>query len=230
MPAPLSIVIPTLNGEDRIGPTVASLFEGVSQGLVAELIIVDGAKSAEMARIAEEVGAKLITARPGRGHQLRTGAEAARGAWMLFLHDDSRLSEGWANCVAAHIANNRKAGFFRLRFDASGFAPALVAGWANLRSRLFALPYGDQGLLISRDTYDRVGGYAAVPLMEDVLMARALGRRHIRVLDVVVRTSAERYEREGWFVRGLRNMRTLMLFSLRVPPEVLVKRYPPRQS
>ena len=105
-------------------------------------------------------GAVIVTGPASRGGQLRRGAEAAQGAWLLVLHADTVLPEGWT-CARAH-PDERDGGpaAFRLSFDAAGVMPALVAGWANLRSRVFGLPYGDQGLLIARDAYEAA---AAIP-------------------------------------------------------------------
>jgi hypothetical protein len=86
--------------------------------------------------------------------------------------------------------------------------PTLFAGWANLRSRVFGLPYGDQGLLLTRSLYDSVGGYSDQPLMEDVAIVRAL-RGRLRALPIRALTSAARYEQQGWLRRGARNLWTL---------------------
>jgi len=113
---------------------------------------------------------------------------------------------------------------FRLKFDASGLAPRVVAGWANLRSRVFHLPYGDQGMLMSRRDYDAAGGYPDMPLMEDVALSRHLGRR-LRVLPKAVTTSAEKYKRDGWLRRGARNLSFLVRYLLGADPARLAKRY-----
>ena len=118
-----------------------------------------------------------------------------------------------------------RAGFFRLRFDAAGLRPRLVAGWANARARLLGLPFGDQGLLIARAVYDRVGGFADIPLMEDVAMAQALGRRRLAKMDAIARTSARRYATEGWLLRGARNLSLQLRFLAGAAPERLARRY-----
>ena len=100
----------------------------------------------------------------------------------------------------------------------------MVAAWANLRSRLFGLPYGDQGLLASRALYDQVGGFADIPLMEDVAMARAL-RGRMRGVRCRIETGAERYLAQGWVRRGARNLWTLVRYFGGVAPEKLVKGY-----
>ena len=165
MRAKLSVVIPTLNAAAALPACLSALMAGVETGLIRELVISDsGSQDATMA-IAEEAGAVQVSGPPSRGGQLRRGAGAAGGDWLLFLHADSQLPDGWTDAVEAQMAAGRPA-CFRLKFDARGMAPALVAGWANLRSRLLGLPYGDQGLLISRADYDAIGGFPDIPLME----------------------------------------------------------------
>lgn len=222
----ISVIIPTLNAAPVIGPTLVSLSPAILDPILTEVIISDGGSSDDIAEMAEATGAKLITGEASRGRQLAAGADAARGEWLLFLHADTSLSDNWVEAVRQHIgAGPDKAGWFRLEFNAPGFAPGFVAGWANLRSRWLALPYGDQGLLIHRSLYRTVGAYPDIPLMEDVALARALGRRRLTALDAVARTGADRYLRGGWLRRGVRNLLTLIRYFLGTSPEVLASTY-----
>lgn len=223
MRAQLSVVIPTLNAAEALPDCLKSLIEGVAAGLIRELVITDGGSDDATFEIAQEVGAEWVSGAPSRGGQLRRGVARAEGAWLLILHADCVLSPSWAAAVEAQIAEGRPA-YFRLRFDAKGIAPALVAGWADLRARMLGLPYGDQGLLISRAEYDAVGGYADIPLMEDVAMARALAGRLTRIALPVI-TSAAKYRRDGWLRRGLRNLGLLIRYFLGADPERLAGRY-----
>ena len=224
MTAPISIIIPTYNSVQGLGPTLASVFEGVSSGLVCEVIFADGGSSDEIEKIAGDLGAELVRSAKGRGTQMAAGAQAAKGEWLLFLHSDTALSEGWAHDIRKHMVENYdRPGYFRLAFDADGFAPWFVSRWANLRAALFGLPYGDQGLLVSRVEYNRAGGFDDIPLMEDVRLVRRLSRP--RRIKATATTSAERYETDGWFRRGFRNLTTLLLYFLGVQPEKLAKRY-----
>ncbi|WP_147124289.1 TIGR04283 family arsenosugar biosynthesis glycosyltransferase [Shimia ponticola] len=226
MRAPLSIVIPTLNSESELPATLACLMEGLADGLIREVIITDGGSTDTTATIAESAGALWIAGPAGRGGQLRRGAEAAQGEWLLFLHADTHLSPGWAEAARGAIDTplaSRSAGYFRLRFRAKGFWPAFVAAWANLRSRVFKLPYGDQGLLIARPDYDAAGGYDDIPLMEDVALARRLPR--VAELDAEAATSAERYAQSGWVRRGARNIWTLTRYFMGADPKRLAQAY-----
>lgn len=224
MPAPLTVVVPTLNAEAALRELLPDVFAGVAAGLVREVILTDGGSADETCRLAEAVGARLVAGPAGRGGQLRRGCEDARGEWLLVLHADTRLPEAWVEVVEAAMAEPDKAHAFRLSFRAEGLAPRVVAAWANLRSRFFGLPYGDQGLLITRDLYRAVGGYPEIPLMEDVALVRAL-RGRIALLPASVTTSAERYRAEGWIRRGGRNLRTLARYLAGAPPERLARDY-----
>ncbi len=192
MRAPLSIIIPTLNAEAELPLALGALMEGLDAGLVRELVVSDGGSMDGTCAMAEAAGAEVVTGAAGRGGQMARGADAAHGAWLMFLGADTVLAAGWADAVQDHIAAGQGAGYFRLRFRTRGIWPWFVAGWANLRARLFGLPCGDQGLLISRQLYDAVGGFKDIPLMQDVAMARAL-RGQLQVLPVVATTSATRY-------------------------------------
>ena len=228
MSAPLSIVIPTLNAAERIGPCLGALGEGLMCGLIHELIIADGGSDDAITELADALGARLVTAPRGRGRQLAAGARAARGEWLLFLHADTVLPPGWAGVVRSHMDSGpQRAGYFALRFDTPATTGRLVAAWANLRSALFALPYGDQGLLVSRLLYRQAGGYRSIPLMEDVALVRRIGRRRLVRLGAVAVTCAERYGADGWLRRGWRNLTTLALYFLGVAPERLARRYAP---
>lgn len=226
MRAELSIVVPTLDSAMHLPGCFAALFEGLEAGLIRELVIADGGSQDATLAIADEAGAIIVERPASRGGQLRAGAAAAGGPWLLFLHADTVLSDGWVDAVNAHMcAAPNRAGYFRLGFDDAGGAARIVAGWANLRSRLFGLPFGDQGLLISRRLHDRLGGFDDIPLMEDVALARKLGRRRLTPLPATARTSAARYAQEGWLRRGARNLSLQARFFAGVSPERLARRY-----
>ncbi len=225
MPAEISIIIPTLDAEAHLPACLAALMEGLSAGLIRELIVTDGGSRDATCRIAEAAGAILVTGPASRGGQLRRGIAKARGRWLLVLHADTQLEPGWAAAVGEHLSNGQGASaYFRLAFRARGLMPVWFAGWANLRSSMFALPYGDQGVLMSRAHYDRAGGYPDQPLMEDVALIRAL-QRPLTALPVRAFTSAERYRRAGWLRRGAVNLWTLVRYVLGADPKALAAAY-----
>lgn len=223
----LSIIIPTLDAGRTLADTLAALEEGRRTGLVAEIVVSDGGSHDGTVTIAREAGAAVVVAPRGRGAQLAAGAGAASQDWLLFLHADTRLSPGWPEavrqfCMAPGAAS---AGYFRLALDDRGNAARRVEALVRLRCRALALPYGDQGLLISRALYAEVGGYRPLPLMEDVDLVRRLGRRRLRALPHAAVTSADRYRRDGWWRRPLRNLLCLTLYALGVPPARIVRLY-----
>jgi hypothetical protein len=93
------------------------------------------------------------------------------------------------------------------------------------RSKLFALPYGDQGLLISRAFYESLGGFEPLPIMEDVELIRRIGRPRLSVLDCPAITSSRRYRDGGYLGRSFRNLFCLGLYFLGLPPRFLAKLY-----
>ncbi|MEM6305747.1 MAG: TIGR04283 family arsenosugar biosynthesis glycosyltransferase [Pseudomonadota bacterium] len=222
MRAPISVVIPTLNAETALPDCLRALIEGLDAGLIRELIVSDAGSTDATGAIAQAWGAEVLLGPPSRGGQLRRGCAAATGDWLLILHADTKLGSGWAEIARAHL-KTRRAGWFQLAFDSVGAPARLVAGWANLRSRL-GLPYGDQGLLVPRAVYEAAGGYPDQPLMEDVALARAL-RGKLTGLAAPAVTSAEKYHRDGWLKRGARNLWTLARYTVGVPPARLARGY-----
>jgi len=228
LPAKISIIVPSLNAAATLPRCLEALIEGLAEGLIRELIVSDGGSDDATLAIADAAGAQLIQGPASRGGQLRRGCAAAKGEWFLILHADTVLSPGWVHVVADHIDGaGVGAAWFRLEFAVTGVMPRVVAGWANLRAALFGLPYGDQGLLVSREDYLRAGGYPDQSLMEDVALVRALTSTQGRLsgLPVMARTSAERYERDGWLRRGAGNLWTLARYFAGADPEDLAARY-----
>jgi rSAM/selenodomain-associated transferase 2 len=226
--APLSIIIPTLDAAAALPATLAALAEGRDQGLIREVIVADGGSRDATAALAEAGSARVVAAPRGRGAQFAAGAAAAAGAWLLFLHADTRLAPGWAASVAAFIGtagNDARGGYLRFRLDDPSAAARRVEAVVAWRCRALALPYGDQGLLISAPLYRAVGGFRPLPLMEDVDLIRRLGRRRLMALEADAVTSAARYRQGGYVRRPLRNLGCLTLYFLGLPPRVLVRLY-----
>lgn len=225
---PLSIVIPALNAAAALPATLAALEVGSRAGLLGETLLVDGGSRDETPGIAARAGARVVTAPPNRGAQLAMGARAAAGDWLLFLHADTVLGPGWAEAARAFMARPeapRRAAVFRLVLDDPDARARRVEALARWRGRVLGLPYGDQGLLISKDFYRDLGGFQALPLMEDVDLARRIGRHRLVTLPAEAITSAARYRRDGWWRRPIQNLALLGLYFLGAPPAVLKRLY-----
>src|SRR5262245_16587100 len=198
--------------------TLASLRNDHARELT--ITVCDGGSRDGTPAIARDVGAIVVASEPGRGRQLAAGAAAGRAPWLLFLHADTTLGPGWREAVArftAEPANAAKAGYFRLRLASADPRARRVERLAAWRCRRIGLPYGDQGLLIARAFYRRLGGFRALPLMEDVELVRRIGRRNLVALDAEALTSARRYESDGWLLRPMRNLSCLALYLAGVP-------------
>ena len=226
MPAPLSVIIPTLQAAEDLPQCLASLMPGAEAGLIREVLLSDGGSRDATADIADAAGASIIQSERGRGKQLATGAKAARGEWLLFLHADTSLTRDWVERVRDHMANAPgKAAFFTLAFRSDHPMAKHVAARANRRAKLLGLPYGDQALLVPRSLYEETGGYKDMPLMEDVALVRAIGRCRLSMLSAEARTSAAKYERDGWRKRSWKNAWLITRYLLGASPEKLAAAY-----
>lgn len=227
----ISVIIPTLNAQDSLPGTLTALVPAAVEGLVREVIIVDGGSTDRTLRIADASGAEITSMEPGRGPQLHHGVSMARASWLLFLHADTELELGWEREVAHfmdRIEQGRRrqtAAVFRFALDDEGAFPRTLEAAVTFRTWAAGLPFGDQGLLIPRALYDEIGGYRPLPLMEDVDIARRLGRRRIAQLRSRAVTSPARYQKEGYFGRVMRNQLCLAMYYLGFPMSMIVKTY-----
>jgi len=223
----LSIIMPTLNASAHLPQSLTALVPGVLDGLVRELVVVDGGSSDATLIIVEDAGARVINCAPGRGVQLQTGGKQAKSDWLLFVHADTVLAEDWVGEVETFIKNRNKqrAGVFRFALDDRRKRARILEMIVRVRCKLFALPYGDQGLLISRTLYDEIGGFKNLVLMEDVDIISRIGRKRLHYFQTTATTSAERYKHEGYIARVARNARCLAMWYAGVKPEKILEKY-----
>ena len=189
----VSVVIPTLNEADRLGPLLGTL-QG-EPGL-KEIIVVDGGSTDGTPSIAERLGTRLIMSERGRGHQLRAGAAAATGEFLLFLHADSVFPQGGLAAIGEILDRNPHVpgGNFRVVFDGdTRFARGLTVFYAWIRC--FALYYGDSGIFVRRAVYAALGGFRPMALMEDYEFVRRLERAGptCRIEDPPLITSSRKF-------------------------------------
>lgn len=226
-PRSLSVVIPTLNEASTLPHLLGDL---ASLSSLDRIIVSDGGSSDGTRELARARGATVVSGPPGRGAQLRAGAHAAPGSWLAFLHADTRLGAEAANGLDRFIARAAADEFahFRLRFDCRSRGYRLIEFGQRARERLFGMPYGDQGLVVSRVLYDQIGGFPEWPIMEDVGIVDRLSRRGRRVvLEGTVTTSGRRYRREGPVRAWMRNILLIVAFRLGADPVALASRYRP---
>jgi len=231
MSAPvLSIVIPTLDAAGDLGRCLGAVSSAATseKRVELEVIVADGGSRDGTVDAAQALGAKVISSPLGRGIQLAAGARAAGGNWLLFLHADTILDPDWMRAVADFMGATENAchgAYFRFALDDEGAAARRLERLVAWRCRLLALPYGDQGLLLSRDFYEELGGFPPLPLMEDVALVRRIGRRRLSALDVRAVTSAACYRRGGYLRRPLRNLSCLTLYFMNCPPRLIARLY-----
>jgi len=216
----ISVVIPTANSERHLPRCFDGLIPSAVRGMVREVIVSDAGSSDATLAIADAAGAHVVHARKGRGAQLVDGAAIAKSEWLLFLHPETALEPGWdveaESFISQEILERPRAAVFRFALeDFSGDARRAEAK-AALRTMLFALPYGDQGLLIPKRLYHRLGGYRALPDMEDADLVRRIGRRRL----IRLRARAVNVARPP--KSALRGLALALLHALRVPSRLLV--------
>ncbi len=191
----ISVIIPALNEEATIVAAIRS-----AHGNAIEVIVVDGGSTDRTVRFALDAGAKVMRAQRGRAQQMNAGAAIARGEVLLFLHADTTLPQDFDEAVLRDIKQpNVVACAFRLSIEAEGRSFRLIERAANIRSRIFQLPYGDQALFIRAEVFEKIGGFPNLPIMEDYALIRYLRRAgRIAVSPLAVVTSPRR-----WIVRGI---------------------------
>lgn len=190
----LSVIIPVLNEAKYLRRTIAA-----ARTRDTEVIVVDGGSQDASADIAMGAGAGVISASTGRAVQQNTGAASARGRVFLFLHADTLLPKGFvARIFETLMDSNVAVGAFGFKTDFGGLGMGLIERAANIRSALFKLPYGDQGLFMTRETFDTLGGFPEVPIAEDLFLVRqaaALG--DIKTIASKAVTSGRRWQKSG---------------------------------
>ena len=223
-----SIIVPVYREGENIGFFLSRL-QRQSCIQASEVIIVDGDGTSTTGVIPNrQYPFRLVnlTSPSGRGLQLRRGALAAAGGIMIFLHVDTFLPVNALELIRTAL-RRFPVGAFTLRITSDCQVIRAVGIIASFRSRVTRIPYGDQVFFMRRHTYNRVGGFAPIPLMEDVAFMRKLKLRRIpvRILSARIRTSDRRWRREGVFHTTLRNWQISLAYRLGVSPWELAKLY-----
>lgn len=224
----VGVVIPTLNEEANLPDLLADLRR---VALPLEVVVADGGSRDDTIMIARSAGADVVSVPRGRAVQMNAGAAACSTEWLCFLHADVRLPDSARHQLEQTVRDPRSdAAVWRLAIDADGWWFRVLERGALVRDRVGGLPYGDQGVLVRRRLFERVGGYPDLPVMEDVAFVRAL-RRHARLtrLSAPIVVSARRWTAEGPLRAFLRNTLLLGAYLAGVSPHRLVRWYPPHR-
>ncbi|HWY61104.1 MAG TPA: glycosyltransferase [Rhizomicrobium sp.] len=217
----ISVIIPTLNAERKLPRCFDSLIAAAVRGVVREVIVADRGSSDDTLLIADGAGARIEHAGKSQSACLQAGATAARGDWLLFLYPETALEPGWEteaeSFMSQEMPERPRAGIFRFALEDFGGEARRAEAKAALRGFILALPYGDQGLLIPRRFYNKLGGYRALARMEDADMVRRIGRRRL----VHLRARAVNLSRPH--ESAFRGACLSLLHALRVPTRVVAK-------
>ena len=224
----VSVVIPAYNEAAFINDAIHHLRQ-VAGNEPVEIIVADGGPGHATLDAIEDQGVVKVVSPVGRGTQLNAGAAVAAGDALLFLHADTRLPQGAVGDVRRALDTGFVAGAFSLSIDSPRLSLALVAWFANLRTRLERIPYGDQAQFIRADLFRQLGGFAAIPIMEDVEFFQRIRRRGlpIAILPGKVRTSPRRWDGEGVLRRTLTNWWLRIRYRFGASPDTLARHYRP---
>ena len=220
----LSIIVPVLN-EAATLPEFLKRLQHWRGPLTAELIVVDGGSEDDTVATATPLVDKLLSAQRGRAAQMNAGASQAGAAYLMFLHCDSCLHIEPATLFGA-LAEEPAWGFFRIRLSGADWRFRLIERAMNWRSATTGVATGDQGLIISADLWRQSGGFAELPLMEDVEMCKRLREyARPRVFSPPLATSSRRWEQGGIFSTVVHMWYLRLAYWLGVAPEKLERSY-----
>ena len=225
-PIALSIIIPCRNDAETLAETLPWIMSGLLAG--DEVIVADASADDASAAVARGMGAQVVRCeRPGRGPQLNAGAAAARGNVLVFSHADTLLTAAHLEAVRRAMAGGRWqcGAFFKdtaAHYPAWAWADGLVRWWMGR----WGIIYGDQSVFMGREVFEKLGGFAPIPLMEDVEMSgRLRGTGGCGLIDPPLRTSMRKFARRGRFFTRVQNAFYVLMFRCGVSPERIYKWY-----
>jgi len=219
----LSIIIPVLNEADSVTAFLRHLSPWRE---FAEIIVVDGGSSDATVRMARgHCDQLLLTTDAGRAAQMNAGAARAQADYLLFLHCDTQLTCRPGEFIG-QLAGTARWGFFTIRLSGTDYRLRIIEWFMNVRSRRTRIATGDQAIFLCRPLWDELGGYADIPLMEDIELCKRL--RRIAAPDIAsppVVSSSRRWERHGVWTTVLTMWRLRLAYWLGVAPDRLARSY-----
>jgi rSAM/selenodomain-associated transferase 2 len=220
----ISIIMPVLNEAKNLHNTLSHL----SLSDHEELIVVDGGSTDNTMKIAREVTSNVFQTKTGRASVMNFGAGKADGDILLFLHADCLLPENAFAQIRQTLSDKSiAAGAFYLSIDHPGWYLRLTEFMANNRARLTSLMYGDQAMFLTKSLFETIGGFADIPLMEDIEISQRL-KSHGRIvfLKPPVKASPRRWLQEGALYTTLRDWSIAFLYTfLKISPDKLIRHY-----
>jgi rSAM/selenodomain-associated transferase 2 len=222
---PLSIIVPALDEASGIARMLEALQPMRARGV--EVVVVDGGSRDDTRRLAAPLADRVIEAPRGRASQMNAGARASAGAYLAFVHADTRLPHDAPEAIRAALGGGTRAwGRFDVRIEGESPLLAVIGAAMNLRSRVTGIATGDQAIFARRDAFEAAGGFPEIPLMEDIALSSALKRiSRPACLGKRVVTSGRRWERRGTLATVLLMWRLRAAYALGVDPHRLARRY-----
>ena len=218
----ISVIIPILNEAKVLETTLSQLQPELGPH---ELIVVDGGSTDTSVRIAEKYG-KVVISERGRAKQLNTGAAAATGEILIFLHADIWLESGAFAAVTTALSSGYVGGGFRQKIDGESGLYRLIEIAGDIRGRYLKIFYGDSGIFLARTNFEKIGGFPDVPILEEMEFSKGLQRLgKTTLLTPYIHISARRWEARGIVRTTLNNWMITLLYFLGVSPEKLARLY-----
>ena len=221
----LSVIVPVWN-EEAVLPSLLDQLRKQCAEPGCELVFVDGGSTDGTKRLLRESGVAWIASARGRAAQMNAGAAVTAGDVLLFLHADTRLPASWRVVVVQAIESGHVGGFFRLHLDSPRWILRVVGHLITLRSRLTGVATGDQGLFVTRQVFESTGGFAPLPLFEDVEFTQRLKRfGSLAPVEATVVTSARRWDQLGPWRTIVRMWVLRAMYALGMQPDRLARYY-----
>jgi rSAM/selenodomain-associated transferase 2 len=223
----ISVIIPVLHEGEKINEILDSI-KSIANDVPYETIVVDGDSSGDTIAHISDSGVITLTAPRGRALQMNAGAAKACGDILLFLHADTLLPpKAFTKIITALSNSNFIGGAFDLKIQNHRWIFRAIGLAASWKHRLTRVPYGDQAIFIMRRYFENMGGYAGIPLMEDVELMRHVKRQRGRIiiLHEAVITSSRKWETDGVFYTIIRNWIIQVLYLFGMSARHLIKYY-----
>jgi rSAM/selenodomain-associated transferase 2 len=227
-----SIIIPVLHESEIINTLLDSLRQ-LEWDEPFEIIVVDGSETQDTLQVIANTSVLKYTCPQGRGRQMNEGAAHATGDILVFLHADTFLQPNTLSLIQTTLENGRfVGGAFTLHIQPPTRFLRMIAAYSTLRSQISRVPYGDQVIFLRQPYFNAIGGYADIPLMEDVELMRRIKKKkgQIIILPTPVITSDRRWHQEGVLYTLLRDNTIIILYLCGVPAEKLIRFYPWNKS